>query len=97
MKTARKIKGPRIKDAVVLAAGLGERLRPLTLEFPKPAIPFLNKPVICHIFDDLLAYGVTRVFVNLHHLPEKIRESLEPYQRSVEIIYSYEKEILGTA
>jgi NDP-sugar pyrophosphorylase family protein len=97
MKMARGIKEPGIRTAVVLAAGFGTRLRPLTDDIPKPAIQFLNRPVIHYIFDQLLDYGVERIFVNLSHLPERMRQVLAPYHGSVEIIYSEEKDILGTA
>jgi len=88
---------PRITDAVVLAAGLGERLRPLTLDTPKPALHFLNRPVIHHILDSLVCHGVRRAFVNTHHLPDKIEEALAPYHGTMEIVVSREPHILGTA
>ncbi len=88
---------PRITDAVVLAAGYGERLRPITLDVPKPAVHFLNRPVICHILDRLAEYGVKRVFINTHHLPEKIVEAASPPRDRMEIVFSHEPEILGTA
>lgn len=88
---------PRITDAVVLAAGYGERMRPLTLKVPKPAIHFLNRPAISHVLDNLAEYGVKRVLINTHHLPEKIVEAASPYLDRMEIIFSHEPEILGTA
>lgn len=97
LKMAQKNKAPIIKSAVVLAAGMGERLRPITEEIPKPAMEFLNSPIIHRLFDMLLKYGIERVFVNLHHLPAKIKGALKPYENLVDIVYSYEKNILGTA
>lgn len=56
--------------AFVLGAGLGERLRPLTDQLPKPLIPVFHKPLITYAFDHLLAAGVQSFVVNTHHLPE---------------------------
>ncbi|MCA1963265.1 MAG: NTP transferase domain-containing protein [Prosthecobacter sp.] len=60
-----------MNQAFVLGAGLGERLRPLTDQLPKPLIPFFHKPLISRAFDHLLAAGVQRFVVNTHHLPEQ--------------------------
>lgn len=57
---------------MVLAAGRGERLRPLTDTIPKPMVPILGKPLLDHAIDRLLAAGVTRVVVNAHHLADQI-------------------------
>ncbi len=56
--------------AFVLGAGLGERLRPLTDQLPKPLIPVFHKPLITYTFDHLMAAGVTSFVVNTHHLPQ---------------------------
>lgn len=56
--------------AFVLGAGLGERLRPLTDQLPKPLIPVFHQPLIAHAFDHLLAAGVREFVVNTHHLAE---------------------------
>ena len=88
---------PAITDAVVLAAGFCERLRPITLDVPKPAVHFLNRPLVCHLLDSLAEYGVKRVFVNTHHLPEKIVEAASPFRDRMEVVFSHEPEILGTA
>ena len=56
--------------AFVLGAGLGERLRPLTDQLPKPLIPVFHQPLITYAFDHLLAAGVREFVVNTHHLPE---------------------------
>lgn len=54
----------------MLGAGLGERLRPLTDQLPKPLIPVFQKPLITYAFDHLLALGVREFVVNTHHIPE---------------------------
>lgn len=56
--------------AFVLGAGLGERLRPLTDQLPKPLIPVFHKPLITYAFDHLMAAGVKSFVVNTHHLPQ---------------------------
>lgn len=78
--------------AMVLAAGLGTRLRPLTYEITKPMVPVLDRPVMEHIVDLLERHGITEVIANLHYFPESIREHFG--QR---IAYRYEEELLGTA
>jgi len=58
-----------VNKAFVLGAGLGERLRPLTDQLPKPLIPVFQKPLITYAFDHLLAVGVREFVVNTHHIP----------------------------
>jgi mannose-1-phosphate guanylyltransferase len=87
----------RVIEAVVLAAGLGLRMRPVTLDWPKAALPFLNRPVLHWILDDLRAAGVRRVLINLHHLPDAVRLAAESYGGGLGFHYSYEPTILGTA
>ncbi len=61
--------------AMILAAGLGTRLRPLTYAMPKPLAPVLNKPVMVHIGELLAKHGFTEVIANLSYLPEQIRDA----------------------
>ena len=84
--------------AMVLAAGLGERMRPLTLRTPKPALPVLGLPLIRHVFWRLRQDGVTHVVVNLHHLPEIMRAALEEAAKAtgLTVATTLEPEILGT-
>ena len=56
--------------AMVLAAGLGTRLRPITYEMPKPMVPVLNRPVMEHIVRLLGGHGFTETIANLHWFPE---------------------------
>jgi mannose-1-phosphate guanylyltransferase len=78
--------------AMVLAAGLGTRLRPLTYEISKPMVPVLDRPVMEHILDLLERHECGPVIANLHYFPEAIREYF-----GERISYSYEPELLGTA
>jgi NDP-sugar pyrophosphorylase family protein len=61
---------PEIKQAFVLGAGLGTRLRPLTDELPKPLVPIFQKPLITFAIDHLINVGIKRFFINTHRLPE---------------------------
>jgi mannose-1-phosphate guanylyltransferase len=84
--------------AMVMAAGLGTRLRPLTYEVPKPVVPVANRPVIELILRSLASHGVTDVVCNLHWFPETITERLgDGSDVGVKITYSHESELLGTA
>jgi NDP-sugar pyrophosphorylase family protein len=84
--------------AVILAAGFGTRLWPLTEDRTKPAIPFLNRPLIAYAVDYLAAYGIRDIIINLHHQPESIRRALgDGSALGVKIHYSFEEEILGTS
>jgi mannose-1-phosphate guanylyltransferase len=78
--------------AMVLAAGLGTRLRPLTYEITKPMVPVLDRPVMAHILDLLDRHGFEQVIANLHYFPESIREYFGD-----RLEYRYEPELLGTA
>ncbi len=62
----------RIDVAMVLAAGLGTRMRPLTLKAPKPLIPVGGRPMLDHVFDRLRAHGVHRAVVNMHWLADQV-------------------------
>jgi mannose-1-phosphate guanylyltransferase len=77
---------------MVLAAGLGTRLRPLTYEITKPMVPVLDRPVMEHIVDLLDRHGFEQVIANLHYFPDTIREHF-----GERISYRFEPELLGTA
>ncbi|WP_397385823.1 sugar phosphate nucleotidyltransferase [Prosthecobacter sp.] len=64
-----------MKQAFVLGAGIGERLKPLTEQLPKPLVPVFHRPLITYAFDHLLAAGVSRLVVNTHHIPEAYAEA----------------------
>src|SRR5258705_6800737 len=84
--------------AIILAAGLGTRLYPLTCDRTKPAVPFLNKPIVAFSVEYLKLHGITDIVVNLHHQPDSVRQALgDGSELGVKLTYSYEPEILGTA
>jgi mannose-1-phosphate guanylyltransferase len=83
--------------AMILAAGMGERLRPLTNIYPKVLVPVVNKPVMERIIQLLTTHGVEKIVINAHHHYRMIRDCLKegsPFGIKVEL--RIEKEILGT-
>lgn len=84
--------------AVVLAAGRGDRLRPLTDRLPKVMLEFDGRPLLAHSLEQLRRHGLREVAINLHHLPEAIVRYFGDGERwGMRIHYSYEAELLGTA
>jgi len=85
------------RKAVVLAAGFGTRMLPLSLETPKPMMPLWGKPVLGHVLDMLARWGVAEVLINLHHQPESICDYVRHRPASgPRVILSFEPYILGT-
>jgi len=86
--------------ALILAAGLGTRLRPLTNTTPKPLVLIGDKPLLSYNLDLLKKYGIREILINTHYLPEKVEDFLVEYKKNnSEILISttYEKELLGSA
>ena len=87
---------------MVLAAGLGTRLQPLTRLRAKPAVPFLGRPLIHYSLDLISELNPTAIVVNLHHLPETVLSAVQQYKRPgdgkpLEVLFSEEATIQGTA
>jgi len=83
------------KTAMLLAAGLGTRLRPITQTLPKPLVEVAGVTLLDHALDRLAAVGVRRVVVNLHYLPDLIERQLGK-RRDLEIRLSHEPQLLDT-
>src|SRR5829696_8062858 len=85
--------------AMILAAGFGTRLFPLTIDRTKPAIPFLGKPLVGYVAEYVAKFGFKDIVVNLHHQPESVREVLgDGTDYGVNIHYTEEiPDILGTS
>jgi NDP-sugar pyrophosphorylase family protein len=85
--------------AMILAAGFGTRLFPLTIDRTKPAIPFLGKPLVGYVAEYVAKFGFRDVVVNLHHQPESVKKALgDGTNFGVKIHYTIEEpKILGTA
>ncbi len=87
-----------IRQALVLTAGLGTRLRPLTMVRAKPAIPLLGEPLVLRIGRWLGAAGVEDLVLNLHYRPETVAAALgDGSPAGVRVRYSWEQPILGSA
>lgn len=84
--------------AMVMAAGAGTRLRPLTFSVPKPMVPVANRPVLEYTLDNLRRHGITDLVLNLHSHPELIRKHFKDGSGwGVQIHYSPETKLMGTA
>ncbi|MDQ3321798.1 MAG: nucleotidyltransferase family protein, partial [Acidobacteriota bacterium] len=88
-----------VMKAMILAAGFGTRLFPLTIDRTKPAIPFLGKPLVGYVAEYVARFGFKDVVVNLHHQPESVKKALgDGGAYGVKIHYTLEEpKILGTA
>jgi mannose-1-phosphate guanylyltransferase len=83
--------------AMILAAGYGTRLRPLTFKRPKPMVTICNRPLIGYAIENFISIGVTEIIINLHHLPQAIEQfATDTYGTQVRFHFSREPEILGT-
>ena len=80
--------------AMVMAAGLGKRMRPLTATRPKPLVEVAGKPLIDHVFDRLRAAGVARVVVNVHYLADLLEAHIAQAARGLEVVVSNERALL---
>ena len=80
--------------AMVMAAGLGKRMRPLTASKPKPLIEVAGKPLLDHVLDRLRSAGVRRIVVNVHYLPDALEAHLKNRADGLEVAISDERELL---
>jgi len=84
-------------DVFILAAGLGTRLRPLTLTVPKPLVEVNGKPLIAYHLERLAKEGFTRVMINLHYLPDKIKDFVGDGDKwGIKASFSFEPDLLDT-
>ena len=84
-------------DAVIIAGGVGQRLRPLTNEIPKPMLPVGDRPIIERNVDRLVTYGIENVFISVNYLADKIENHFgDGKAKDANISYIHEKEALGT-
>jgi len=83
---------------MILAAGLGSRLRPLTSQLPKPLVPIMNQPLLWHLIRHVRAAGIHEIALNLHYRGERVRDWLgHGGHLGVNVTYSAEPELLGSA
>ncbi|MEY4707448.1 MAG: hypothetical protein RJB58_1171 [Pseudomonadota bacterium] len=83
----------KVTRAMIMGAGLGTRMRPLTNDRPKPMVTVAGRTLIDHAIDRLIAAGVSRIVVNVHYKADILRAHLDK-RRDVEIVYSDEIETL---
>ncbi len=88
---------PPLRKAMILAAGSGKRLRPLTVHRAKPALPLLGTPMIEYVLRRLARAGVREAVVNLHHEAKMVEAALERSRADLAIELSVESKLLGTA
>jgi NDP-sugar pyrophosphorylase family protein len=82
---------------MILGAGIGSRLDPLTRSLPKPLVSIVGKPVMGHLIDLLKRHGVTEIMVNVQYLGHKIRETIGERYAGVPVRYSVEEALCGDA
>ena len=85
-----------MKTAIILAGGFGMRLRPLTLETPKPLIPVRDKTLAEHNIEKLKEAGVKKIYLSIGYLADKIVDYFKDKDLGVDIEFLIEKEPLGT-
>ena len=85
-----------VSKAMIMAAGAGSRLNPLTLEVPKPLIPVANSPVMEITVNHLIKYGITDIVANTHTLASQIHDKFKDNE-SINFEYVYEGQLSGTA
>tara|TARA_B100000700_G_scaffold308856_1_gene387107 strand:+ start:88 stop:786 length:699 start_codon:yes stop_codon:yes gene_type:complete len=83
-----------VKHAMILAAGLGARMKPLTLETPKPLIKVGSKSLLERSINLLEKYGVEQIIINVHHLADQVEKFILNVKSKVKIIISNEKDLL---
>ena len=81
---------------MILAAGLGTRLKPLTDKTPKALLKINEKPLLEIVIEKLIQSGIKEIVINVHHLREKIIDYLSVHDFGIKIHLSVEEEILGT-
>lgn len=82
------------KTAMVMAAGLGKRMRPLTATRPKPLIEVAGRPLLDHVLDRLKTAGVEKVVVNVHYLPDALEAHLRQASNGLAVAISDERDVL---
>jgi mannose-1-phosphate guanylyltransferase len=87
---------PFFKQAMILAAGLGIRLHPLTFHLPKPLFPVLNRPLLHRLLDQLEDAGFRKIVINCFHLAHLVLEMVGSYKARAEIVTLVEPSLLGT-
>ena len=86
----------KTKTAIILAAGYGKRLLPLTKKIPKPLVKVYGKPLLGHTIDALISIGIKNIIINTHYKSKQIKDYVKFKYKNLYIKISYEKELLDT-
>ena len=78
----------KIKHGMILAAGLGKRMRPITLKTPKPLIQIGNKNLLDRAIELLINHGIEEIVINVHHLPDQIKDFINSKKYKAKITIS---------
>ena len=84
----------KIKHGMILAAGLGKRMQPITLKTPKPLIQIGNKNLLERAIELLINHGIEEIAINVHHLPDQIKDFINKKKYKAKIIISDEQDML---
>ena len=84
----------KIKLGMILAAGLGKRMQPITLKTPKPLIQIGNKNLLDRAIELLINHGVDEIAINVHHLADQIKDFINKNKYKAKITISHEKDTL---
>ena len=82
----------KIKHGMILAAGLGKRMQPITLKTPKPLIKIGNKNLLERAIELLINHGIEEIAINVHYLPDQIKDYINKKKYKAKIIISDEKD-----
>ena len=93
-KKFKKGKNMKIKHGMILAAGLGKRMQPISLKTPKPLIQIGNKNLLERAIELLINHGIEEIAINVHHLSEQIKDFINKKKYGLKIIFSDEKDVL---
>ena len=92
-----KIKSMLPIDAVIMAGGVGSRLRPLTYDMPKPLLKVGDKEIISYNFDRLHQFGINNQYITVNYLGEQLKSFCKTYNNKINFNIVWEKEFMGTA
>jgi MurNAc alpha-1-phosphate uridylyltransferase len=94
LRLRAEVKGKVPETAMIMAAGLGKRMRPLTATRPKPLVEVGGKALLDHVLEKLHLAGVRKIVVNVHYLPEALEAHLESRAQGLEVVISDERDLL---
>ena len=94
LRLRAEVPGEVPRTAMIMAAGLGKRMRPLTATRPKPLIEVAGQSLLDHVLDRLRAAGVKKVVVNVHYLADAVEAHLASRKHGLEVVISDERDLL---